>query len=318
MKYFLATLILILPIFAHAQSLATSSQFCRDIAEGTIAFEDKNHEITYGNASYSLAVYSAHQGAKRIPKIMVMGNESLGTIYLSPLAGARDYNIVSYDGKLYAESYSGLSKYYFEFRPDQMAFELACHLIPINPVFTAVKPSKTCSQVIAGNYKKLEPQAMNAHVLKDNSENAKFMQAYPEHCADNMNGYDTDSMCAYQYLLADYNNDDATELLTLEEYVSDGGRGCEYDYFKVYDDGKFLLITTGKEDEEYFNGGRPYGKYQISCEGGAQELIKIGNTTYLLTKNYGWIEALHKISTRKDGLNDAEEICKFDVKYEYQ
>jgi hypothetical protein len=125
------------------------------------------------------------------------------------------------------------------------------------------------------------------------------------------------SACNYLYLLADYNNDKTRDILVSEEHVFGGGRGCVLDYFNVYDEGKFLLITTGVE-EQYFYGGNTHNDYQISCEGGTQEIVTMDDTNYLLTKSQHGIDALHKVFTRADGLNDVEEVCKFAVKYKYE
>jgi hypothetical protein len=350
-------LFLILPTIAMAQEDAPKrSQFCQDILAGKIDFI-KEDTIKYDNSTYKL-VEREYGATVHSVELYVVRLDDNKTFYLEEQDRmVPDYNIYSYDGALYAShSNSNHDRYYYRFHPETMELWPVCELQPNKNtfVFTAIKPSPICNQIMKGDYDKLEPISIrqlieNYPVLNaeydecrksvreiehtilseakadfkkctDNinrtiNEESSFIHAFHQRCYAAVN----EKLCSYddEITLADYNNDNVTDFIVQDFYAYENGRACAYDYLNNYDDGKFKLITTGTEETHFFYGDNAQNDYLLPCNSGSQELIKIDNTTYLLTKSYDGIDALHRVFTEENGLNNVEEICKFYVQYEY-
>jgi uncharacterized protein YecT (DUF1311 family) len=309
-----------------------NSQFCRDIAADKINFEEDWWEAL-DNSSYTINL--EYVGTGMFPRIFLAksGEEvSYDSLEITPQEepdSYGDYSIMSYKDDIYA-IYSFLGyKNYYKFLPERVdlenapeyiqAFEPICELVPGKRTFTVSENSpQVCRQVIAGDYEKIELKSINIPISEDNAENNRFIRDYETHCEENM--YDE----CLGYLLADYNNDNLSNTLILVEPELGGGMGCYCDLFYAYDinDRKFVNIV---EPENDFQNNRYFtmlGDYDISCQNGAQEIIKIDGITYLLTTAHVGIDKeinrLHKITTNKDGLNELEELCSFGMKYEHQ
>ena len=121
-------------------------------------------------------------------------------------------------------------------------------------------------------------------------------------------------------LKIDYNNDGKDEILTGARYDSGSGAGCGHTLFRIYDspDAPTRLITNGKQDDVYFHGGNTGDGYEISCNGGKQEIVTVEGKNYLLTTDKTGPQRLDMIATQADGTNKIEQLCSFIPKKEYQ
>ena len=121
-------------------------------------------------------------------------------------------------------------------------------------------------------------------------------------------------------LKVDYNNDGKDEVLMGARYASGSGAGCGHTLFRIYDspDAPTRLITNGKQDDIYFHGGNTGDGYEISCNGGKQEIVTVEGKNYLLTTDKTGPQRLDMIATQADGTNKIEQLCSFIPKKEYQ
>ena len=121
-------------------------------------------------------------------------------------------------------------------------------------------------------------------------------------------------------LKVDYNNDGKEEVLMGARYASGSGAGCGHTLFRIYDspDAPTRLITNGKQDDIYFHGGNTGDGYEISCNGGKQEIVTVEGKNYLLTTDKTGPQRLDMIATQADGTNKIEQLCSFIPKKEYQ
>ena len=121
-------------------------------------------------------------------------------------------------------------------------------------------------------------------------------------------------------LKIDYNNDGKDEILTGARYDSGSGAGCSHTLFRIYvsPDAPTRLITNGKQDDIYFHGGNTGDGYEISCNGGKQEIVTVEGKNYLLTTDKTGPQRLDMIATQADGTNKIEQLCSFIPKKEYQ
>ena len=121
-------------------------------------------------------------------------------------------------------------------------------------------------------------------------------------------------------LKIDYNNDGKDEVLMGARYASGSGAGCGHTLFRIYDspDAPTRLITNGKQDDVYFHGGNTGDGYEISCNGGKQEIVTVEGKNYLLTTDKTGPQRLDMIATQADGTNKIEQLCSFIPKKEYQ
>ena len=121
-------------------------------------------------------------------------------------------------------------------------------------------------------------------------------------------------------LKIDYNNDGKDEVLMGARYASGSGAGCGHTLFRIYDspDAPTRLITNGKQDDIYFHGGNTGDGYEISCNGGKQEIVTVEGKNYLLTTDKTGPQRLDMIATQADGTNKIEQLCSFIPKKEYQ
>ena len=121
-------------------------------------------------------------------------------------------------------------------------------------------------------------------------------------------------------LKVDYNNDGKDEVLMGARYASGSGAGCGHTLFRIYDspDAPTRLITNGKQDDVYFHGGNTGDGYEISCNGGKQEIVTVEGKNYLLTTDKTGPQRLDMIATQADGTNKIEQLCSFIPKKEYQ
>lgn len=121
-------------------------------------------------------------------------------------------------------------------------------------------------------------------------------------------------------LKIDYNNDGKDEILTGARYDSGSGAGCSHTLFRIYDspDAPTRLITNGKQDDIYFHGGNTGDGYEISCNGGKQEIVTVEGKNYLLTTDKTGPQRLDEITTLPDGTNKIEQLCTFKAQYEWR
>ena len=121
-------------------------------------------------------------------------------------------------------------------------------------------------------------------------------------------------------LKVDYNNDGKDEVLMGARYASGSGAGCGHTLFRIYDspDAPTRLITNGKQDDVYFHGGNTGDGYEISCNGGKQEIVTVEGKNYLLTTDKTGPQRLDMFATQADGTNKIEQLCSFIQKKEYQ
>lgn len=121
-------------------------------------------------------------------------------------------------------------------------------------------------------------------------------------------------------LKVDYNNDGKDEVLMGARYASGSGAGCGHTLFRIYDspDAPTRLITNGKQDDVYFHGGNTGDGYEISCNGGKQEIVTVEGKNYLLTADKTGPQRLDMIATQADGRNKIEQLCSFIPEIGYQ
>lgn len=121
-------------------------------------------------------------------------------------------------------------------------------------------------------------------------------------------------------LKVDYNNDGKDEVLMGARYDSGSGAGCGHTLFRIYDspDAPTRLITNGKQDDIYFHGGNTGDGYEISCNGGKQEIVTVEGKNYLLTTDKTGPQRLDMIATQADGTNKIEQLCTFKAQYEWR
>lgn len=121
-------------------------------------------------------------------------------------------------------------------------------------------------------------------------------------------------------LKVDYNNDGKDEVLMGARYDSGSGAGCSHTLFRIYvsPDAPTRLITNGEPNGIYFHGGNTGDGYEISCNGGKQEIVTVEGKNYLLTTDKTGPQRLDMIATQADGTNKIEQLCTFKAQYEWR
>ena len=304
--------------------------------------------IFYKDGSTTYIFWTDYEGTANYPAVRAMRVVEDPAVYpVVPLQAMPFF----WRGKVrFFENYSGL--YYIDsddentdfavFKFDKKAgiFKDACRFTSTvagwvpekgkdNPVCQAVADKKyqtretapMTSVVTAEEYKKFKTMTCQNAEAENKKKNRTFSF---DDCLNKDDSVDfelaSETTGTGVGLKIDYNNDGKDEILTGAYYASGSGAGCGHTLFRIYDfpDAPTRLITNGKPGDVYFHGGNTGDGYEISCNGGKQEIVTVEGKNYLLTTDKTGPQRLDMIATQADGTNKIEQICSFIPKMEYQ